>query len=163
MHFSKTLASAALLALPAYAAFPVASVEFQSWESCDVGAPAIGEPKFKASVTATPATCDKTTVNRDWSIDNYSFKAYIDTKDALLCHGVTIWNTDDCSGEPTYFLPFDGSPVAQGQCLPDFLDPGYVSFKLDCFGFPGGPGGPSGGPGIDGPEESADVDGTDGL
>lgn len=135
----------AALALGAQAAFPVASVEFQSWESCDVGAPALGEPKFKAAVSATPVTCDKTTVNRDWSIDYYSFNAHLDTKDALFCHGVTVWNNEDCSGEPVYFLPFEGGPVAQGQCLPDILDPGYVSFKMECFG-PGGLGGP-GGPG----------------
>ena len=121
----------AALALSAQAAFPVASVEFQSWETCDVGAPALGEPKFKAAVSATPVTCDKTTVNRDWSIDNYSFTAHLDTKDALLCSGVTVWNNEDCSGEPIYFLPFEHGPVAQGQCLPDILDPGYVSFKMD--------------------------------
>ncbi|KAJ5883124.1 uncharacterized protein N7473_010010 [Penicillium subrubescens] len=160
MHFSKTLASAALLVLPACAAFPVASVEFQSWETCPVGAPALGEPKFKAAVTATPVTCDKATVNRDWSIDNYAFKAYLDTKDALLCSGVTIWNNDDCSGEPVSFLPFDGEPVVQGQCLPDILDPGYVSFRLECFGFPGGPGFTNGPQVSDGGEES---DGPEGY
>lgn len=115
----------------------MASVEFQSWETCDDGYPAEGTPKFKADITATPATCDKTTVNRDWSIDHYSFKAYLDTKDALMCSGLTVWNNDGCSGEPAYFLPFTGKPVEQGECLPDFLDPGYVSFKLECFG-PGG-------------------------
>ncbi|KAJ5082388.1 hypothetical protein N7532_011431 [Penicillium argentinense] len=143
MHFSKTLTSVAALALGAHAGLPVASVEFQSWESCDVGAPAVGEPKFKTDATATPLTCDKALVNRDWSIDFYSFKAHLDTKDALLCSGVTVWNDDSCSGEPVYFLPFHGEPVAQGQCLPDILDPGYVSFKLECFGH-GGPGGPGG-------------------
>lgn len=119
----------------AQAGFPAASVEFQSWESCDVGAPAFGEPKFKADVTATPATCDKTTVNPDWSIDNYAFKAYLVTEDALMCEGIAIWNNDACSGEPAYFLPFNGLPVVQGQCLPDFLDPGFVSFQLACPGF----------------------------
>lgn len=124
--------------MTALAAFPVASVEFQSWETCDPGYPAIGEPKFKADVTATPATCDKTTVNPDWSIDFYSFKAFMDTKDTLMCEGVTVWNNDACSGQPVYFLPFAGEPVEQGQCLPDFLEPGYVSFQLACHGF-GGP------------------------
>ncbi|KAJ5224889.1 uncharacterized protein N7469_008392 [Penicillium citrinum] len=143
MFFSKTIASVAALAIGAQAAMPVASVEFQSWETCDVGAPAIGEPKFTEAVTATPVTCDKATVNRQWDIDNYSFKAHLDTKDALLCSGVTIWNNDDCSGRPVTFLPFEGGPIAQGQCLPDILDPGYVSFKLECFG---GFGGPEGGP-----------------
>jgi hypothetical protein len=52
------------------------------------------------------------------------------------------------------FLPFDGEPVVQGQCLPDVLDPGYVSFKLECFDFPGGPGGPGG----RGPERSEDLE-----
>lgn len=137
----QTLASAAILALgpmAVQAAFPVASVEFQSWETCDDGYPAVGTPKFKADITATPATCDKTTVNRDWSIDHYSFKAYLDTKDAFLCSGVTVWNNDGCSGEPVYFLPFTGKPVEQGACLPDFLEPGYVSFKLECYGTSGG-------------------------
>ena len=132
----QTLASAALLALPAYAGFPVASVEFQSWETCPVGAPALGEPKFTGGLIATPVTCDKTSVNRAWSIDHYAFKAYLDTKDALLCSGVTIWNNDDCTGEPVSFLPFDGEPVVLSQCLPDILDPGYVSVRLECFGFP---------------------------
>lgn len=131
-----------MMALGAHAAFPVASIEFESWEQCDIGFPVQGEPKFKADVTATPLTCDKTTVNRDWSINNYAFKAFIDTKDALLCHGFTVWNTDDCSGNPWTYVPFDGKPVIEGICLPDSLDPGFVSFKLDCFGFPGGPGGP---------------------
>lgn len=120
--------------MAAQAAFPVASVQFQSWETCEPGYPAVGEPKFKADITATPVTCDKTTVNRDWSIDYFSFKAFMDTKDAELCSGVTVWNNDACSGEPAYFLPFTGRPVEQGQCLPDFLEPGYVSFKLECFG-----------------------------
>lgn len=67
------------------------------------------------------------------------------------------------------FLPFDGEPVVQGQCLPDVLEPGYVSFKLECFGFPGGPGGTGGlggtggpggpgGPGGRGPERSEDLE-----
>ncbi|KAJ5161678.1 hypothetical protein N7492_007070 [Penicillium capsulatum] len=159
MHFSKTI-SAAVLALgpmAAHAAFPVASIQFNSWEQCDVGAPAHGEAKFKADVTATPVTCDKTTVNRDWSINNYSFRTFIDTKDALLCEGVTVWNNDDCSGRPAYFQPLGHGPVTEGQCLSDFLDPGFVSFKLECHGFGGpgagghdGPGGPGAGP--DGPQ-----------
>ncbi|KAJ5450605.1 uncharacterized protein N7458_007054 [Penicillium daleae] len=153
MHFSKTLASAVLLALPAYAALPVASIDFQSWESCPVGAPALGEPKFKAAAIATPVTCDKATVNRDWSIDNYSFTAYLDTKDALLCSGITIWNNDDCTGEPVWFLPFDGEPVVQGQCLPDILDAGYVSFRLECFDFPDGAGFSTGPEISDSPED----------
>ncbi|KAJ5578350.1 uncharacterized protein N7459_007314 [Penicillium hispanicum] len=139
MQLSTALASVAILALgpiAAQASFPVASVEFLSWEECDVGAPALGEPKFKADITTTPATCDKTTVDRDWSIDNYSFRAFHDTKESLLCHGVKVWNNDQCSGEPSYFLPFNGEPVVNGECLPDFLEPTYVSFKLDCFGFP---------------------------
>lgn len=144
------MAALALGPLAVQAAMPIASVEFQSWETCDVGAPALGEPKFKAAITATPATCDKTTVNRDWSIDNYAFKAYLDTKDALLCSGVAVWNNDDCSGHPVTFVPFHGEPVEQGQCLPDILDPGFVSVRLECEGFPGavggagGPGGPGG-------------------
>ncbi|KAJ5738788.1 hypothetical protein N7493_001943 [Penicillium malachiteum] len=135
MHFTTFLASAAMLALgpiAAQAGMPIASVEFQSWETCDVGAPALGEPKFKASITATPVTCDKTTVNRDWSIDKYAFKAILDTKDALFCSGVTVWNNDDCSGTPDYFLPLGDGPVTQGQCLPDFLDAGFVSVRLEC-------------------------------
>lgn len=148
----------ALGPMAAQAAFPVASLEFNSWESCDVGRPAIGEAKFKDDVTATPATCDKTTVNRQWDIDNYSFRAHIDTKDAMLCQGVHIWNNDDCSGETAYFMPFNGRPVVEGLCLPDFLEPGFVSFKLECHGFGGpghgghghGHGGPSG-PGGSGP------------
>ncbi|KAJ5985752.1 hypothetical protein N7499_007956 [Penicillium canescens] len=138
MHFSKTLATVATFAMSAYAAMPVASVDFQSWESCDVGAPVTGQPKFVARVTATPLTCDKTPVNPDWSIDNYSFTAKLATKDAAYCHGVIIWNNDGCSGKPTTFLPFDDSPFAVGKCLPDILDPGYVSFKLACD-FPGAP------------------------
>lgn len=137
----QTLVSAAILALgplAVQAGFPVASVEFQSWESCDVGLPAVGEPTFKADITATPATCDKTTVNRDWNIDNYSFKVYMDTEDTWMCEGVTVWNNDACSGEPAYFLPFTGAPVTQGQCLPEFLEPGFVSVQLSCPGFPGG-------------------------
>jgi hypothetical protein len=122
--------------MTAYAGLPVASIDFLSWEKCDVGHPAIGQPKFSASVTATPLTCDKTTVNRDWSIDNYSFRARLDTKDSIFCHGVTIWNNDGCSGKPVYFQPFDHSPFTEGQCLPDILEPGYVSFKLACEGFP---------------------------
>ncbi|KAJ5937751.1 hypothetical protein N7454_004093 [Penicillium verhagenii] len=136
MHFTTTLVSAAILAV-AHAGLPIASLEFQSWETCDVGVPVHGEPKFKASVTATTVTCDKTTVNRDWSIDNFAFKAYIDTKDALFCNGVHVWNNDNCAGDSDYFMPFDHQPVVQGVCLPDFLDPGFVSFQLDCD-FPGG-------------------------
>ncbi|KAI2701970.1 hypothetical protein CBS147332_7746 [Penicillium roqueforti] len=136
MHFSKTLATAATFAMTVYAGFPVASVSFLSWEKCDIGRPALGEAKFSADVSVTPVTCDKTPVNRDWSIDNYSFRARLDTKDTIFCHGVTIWNNDGCSGEPVYFLPFEHSPFAEGQCLPDILQPGYVSFKLACEGFP---------------------------
>lgn len=136
--------AAAMFALGAHAAFPVASIEFNSWEECDIGIPPKGEAKFKADVTATPLTCDKTTVNRDWSINNYSFRAFLDTKDALLCHGITVWNSDDCSGKPWTYVSFDGEPVVDGVCLPDTLDAGFVSFKLDCFGFPGGPGGAGG-------------------
>ncbi|KAJ5391829.1 hypothetical protein N7509_007319 [Penicillium cosmopolitanum] len=156
MHFSKTLATVAALALGAQAGFPVASIEFQSWEECPVGAPPHGEPKAKESVVATPVTCDKTVVNRDWSVDHYSFTAHLDTKDALLCSGVTVWNSEDCSGKPIYFLPFEGGPVAQGQCLPDILDPTYVSFKMSCFDGLGGvegPGGPDG--------SGGDADGSD--
>jgi hypothetical protein len=124
--------------MTAYAGMPVASVQFNSWETCDVGVPTHGQPKFTADVTATPLTCDKTTVNRDWSIDNYSFSAHLDTKDTLFCSGVVIWNNDGCSGKPVHFLPFHHSPIAEGQCLPDILDPGYVSFKLACEGLPFG-------------------------
>jgi hypothetical protein len=124
--------------MTAYAALPVASIEFLSWESCDVGAPALGQSKFSADVTATPVTCDKTTVNRDWSIDNYSFRARLDTKDALFCSGVAIWNNDGCSGRPDHFLPFNYSPIAEGECIPDILEPGYVSVKLICEGYPEG-------------------------
>lgn len=124
--------------MTAYAGLPVASIQFQSWEKCDIGLPAGGEPKFTADVIATPVTCDKTIVNRDWSIENYSFNAHLDTKDSIFCHGVTIWNNDGCSGTPDYFLPFNHSPFVEGQCLPDFLEPGYVSFKLACEGFPTG-------------------------
>lgn len=119
-----------------YAGFPVASVSFQSWEKCDVGHPALGEPKFSVDVSVTPATCDKTTVNRDWSINNYSFHARMDTKDTSSCHGVIVWNNDGCSGEPVHFLPFQHGPFSEGQCLPDILEPGFVSFKLACPGFP---------------------------
>lgn len=112
------------------------SLDFQSWESCDVGAPARGEPKFKAQLVATSVTCEKTTVNRDWSIDNYSFKAYLATKESVFCSGIHVWNNADCSGEDAYFMPLDGKPVVEGICLPDFLDPGFVSFKLEC-GYPG--------------------------
>ncbi|KAJ5627750.1 hypothetical protein N7490_009978 [Penicillium lividum] len=146
MHFSTTLISATLLAV-AHAGLPIASIDFQSWESCDVGLPVQGEPKFKASLTATTVTCEKTTVNRDWSIDNYAFKAYIDTKEALWCSGVSVWNNADCSGNVDYFMPLDHEPVTEGVCLPDFLDAGFVSFKLEC-GFPS-----PGGLGIKGPEE----------
>ena len=121
--------------IAAHAAYPVATVEFSSWEQCDLGVPALGEAKTKTQITATPATCDKTAVSRDWSVDYYSFRAFPDTKDALLCRGVEVWNNDDCSGQPSYFLPFNGEPVVNGECLPDFLDPTYVSIKLDCFGF----------------------------
>ncbi|CAG7993172.1 unnamed protein product [Penicillium salamii] len=137
MHFTKTLASVAALSMTAYAAVPVASVQLQSWEQCDIGFPALGEPKFTADVAVTPLTCDKTTLNRDWSINNWSFKAHLDTKDAQLCRGVVIWNNEGCTGKPVHFLPFDHhSPIAEGQCLPDTLEPGYVSFKLACDEFP---------------------------
>lgn len=155
----QTLASVAVFALGVHAGFPVASVEFQSWEECPAG-PGQGEPKAKESVVATPVTCDKTPVNRDWSVDHYSFTAHLDTKDALLCSGVTIWNNEDCSGDPVYFLPFEGGPVAEGQCLPDILDPTYVSMKMDCFGGLGGPGGPGG---SEGPDDSEGPDSSDGL
>ncbi|KAJ5499542.1 hypothetical protein LT330_000411 [Penicillium expansum] len=135
MHFSKTLATAATFAMTVYAGFPVASVSFQSWEKCDIGYPTLGEPKFSVDVAVTPATCDKTTVNRDWSINNYAFKARLDTKDTAFCQGVIIWNNEGCSGEPVHFLPFNHSPFAEGQCIPDILDPGFVSFKLACAGF----------------------------
>ncbi|KAJ5351262.1 hypothetical protein N7541_002061 [Penicillium brevicompactum] len=137
MHFTKTLASVAAFSMTAYAALPVASIEFQSWEQCDIGAPATGTPKFTADITATPVTCDKTPVNREWSINNYAFKAHLDTKDAHLCHGLIVWNNDGCSGKPKHFVPFGGFGEAiEGTCLPDDLDTGYVSFKLACEGFP---------------------------
>jgi hypothetical protein len=122
--------------MTAYAAVPAASVEFLSWEKCDVGAPARGQAKFSADVTATPLTCDKTPVNRDWSIDNYSFRARLATKDAFFCQGVIVWNNDGCSGEPAAFVPFHHEPVVEGECLPDIFEPGYVSFKLACEGYP---------------------------
>lgn len=109
--------------MAAQAAFPVASVEFQSWETCDDGYPAVGTPKFKADITANPATCDKTPVNRDWSIDHYSFKSYLDTKDALMCSGVTVWNNDGCSGEPAYFLPFTAGPSSRAHVSLTSLSP----------------------------------------
>lgn len=123
--------------MTAYAGLPVASIEFLSWEKCDVGHPANGHAKFSADVTATPVTCDKTTVNRDWSIDNYSFRVHLDTKDAAFCHGVTIWNNDGCAGEPAHFQPLSHGPFTEGQCLPDIFEPGFLSFKLACGGFPG--------------------------
>ncbi|KAJ5987490.1 hypothetical protein N7451_011855 [Penicillium sp. IBT 35674x] len=135
MRFSTTLVSAALLAV-AQAGVPAVSLEFQSWESCDIGAPARGEPKSKANLVATSVTCEKTTVNRDWSIDHYSFKAYLATKESVFCSGIHVWNNADCSGDDDYFMPLSGEPVVQGVCLPDFLDPGFVSFKLEC-GYPG--------------------------
>jgi hypothetical protein len=88
-------------------------------------------------VVATPLTCDNTRVNRDWDVNNYSFSANLIGDDSVWCSGVTLWNNDDCSGEPVYELPFEDSPFAEAQCLPDFLEPGFVSFKLNCFGFPG--------------------------
>ncbi|CAI7597307.1 unnamed protein product [Penicillium glandicola] len=135
MHFSKTLATAATFAMTAYAGFPVASVFFLSWEKCDVGHPALGEPKSSAEVSTTPVTCDATPVSHDWSVDNYSFRARVDTKDAGICHGVLVWNNEYCSGDPVHFLPFHNSPLIEGQCLADILDPGFVSFKLACDGF----------------------------
>lgn len=164
-----------MLAIGANAAFPVASIEFQSWEAgkgCEAGLPAHGEPKLEAHLTATPMTCDKAPLASQWDVDFYSFKAHLDTKDALLCEGASFFNTDDCSGndeissrfwifidsfigELKYFLPFHGSPVEQGVCLPEGLfDPGYLSVKLICEGFggpaAGGPGGPGGHDGPDG-------------
>ncbi|CEO59364.1 hypothetical protein PMG11_04041 [Penicillium brasilianum] len=156
MYFSKILASAALLVLPAYAGFPVASVDFQAWESCPAGASAPGEPKGNDGVIATPVTCDKAAVKRDWSIDYYSFRAYLDTKDAFLCSGVTVWNNEDCTGKPFYFLPFEGEPVVQGQCLPDIFDGGYVSVRLECFGFSDGPESSYGPESSNSPENSYD-------
>lgn len=168
MQFSKTLVSLVALALGASAGVPVASIEFQSWEDgkgCEPGYPAHGEPKFKASITATPLTCDKTTVNRQWDIDEYSFKAALVTKDAFLCEGVSVYNTDDCSGkgelssqfwafidsfigEVKYFLPFHGSPVEEGVCIPEgIFDPGFLSVRLECPGFAGGAGAGPEGPG----------------
>ncbi|KAJ5468133.1 hypothetical protein N7475_005885 [Penicillium sp. IBT 31633x] len=138
MHFSKTLSTVAIFAMTAYAGLPAASVEFLSWESCPVGHPAHSEPKFSAEVVATPITCDKTTINPDWSIDNYSFRVHLDTKEAAFCHGVTIWNNDDCSGRPAYFQPLGHSPFTEGQCLPAIFEPGFISFKLACEGFPRG-------------------------
>lgn len=122
-----------MLILPVYAGFPVVSIEFQSYESCPVGRPAMGVTKSTAQLTSTPLSCDKTTVNRDWDVNNYAFKATMNTKDAYKCAGVTVWNNDDCTGEPVYFLPFDGNTEVQGQCLPDFLEPGFVSFRTECW------------------------------
>jgi hypothetical protein len=129
-------------------------VDFQSWEACPAGAPAQGEPKGEDGVIATPVTCDKAAVKRDWSIDYYSFRAHLDTKDAFLCSGVTVWNNEDCTGKPFYFLPFDDEPVVQGQCLPDIFDGDYVSVRLECFGFSGGPGDSSDAGSFAGPESS---------
>ncbi|KAJ5204651.1 uncharacterized protein N7498_005530 [Penicillium cinerascens] len=142
MQFSKTLVSLVALALGANAGVPVASVELQSWEAgngCDAGYPAHGEPMFKAAITATSITCDKTTINRQWNVDFYSLKAVLDTKDAFLCEGVSVFNTDDCSGELKYFLPFHGSPIEQGVCISEAIfDPGFLSVRLECPGFAGG-------------------------
>ncbi|KAJ5773505.1 hypothetical protein N7457_008401 [Penicillium paradoxum] len=137
MHFSKTLITAATFAMTAYAGLPVASIEFLSWEQCNVGHSAHGEAKFSADVAANPLTCEKTTINSDWSIDSYSFRARLDTKDAALCHGVAVWNNDDCTGKPVHFQPFHHGPLTEGRCIPDILEPGFVSFKLACPGFPG--------------------------
>ncbi|KAJ5314480.1 Sfi1 spindle body [Penicillium atrosanguineum] len=139
MQFSKTLVSLAALALGAQAGMPIASVEFQSWEeNCPIGYPPNGEPKFKAALTATPATCDKATVNRQWDIDYYSIKAILDTKDAFLCEGIEVYNTDDCSGDVKYWVPFTHSPVEQGICAPyDSLDPGFLSVRLICSRYGG--------------------------
>ncbi|KAF7717477.1 Uncharacterized protein PECH_004721 [Penicillium ucsense] len=136
MHFTQTILSAAMLILPAYAGFPVVNLEFQSYESCPVGypgQPATGVPKSVVSMTSTPLSCDKTTVNRDWDVNNYAFKATMDTKDAYKCAGVSIWNNDDCTGEPVFFLPFDGQTEVQGQCLPDMLELGFISFQTECY------------------------------
>ncbi|KAJ5901868.1 hypothetical protein N7495_002396 [Penicillium taxi] len=135
MHFSTTFASAAMLVLGARAALPVASIEFQSWSDCPAGDLADGKPVSVAEVATTPVTCDKTPVSRQWNVDFFSFKALMDTKEAKLCSGVYAWNNDDCSGEPWSFLPFDGEGVVQGQCLPDSLDPTYLSFQLSCYGY----------------------------
>ncbi|KAJ5833877.1 hypothetical protein N7474_002188 [Penicillium riverlandense] len=140
MHFSQTFAAAAVLALgpmTVLAGFPVATVEFQTWESCDVGAPAIGEPKSTRQVSVTSLTCGHTSVDRDWSVNNYSFSAHLIGDDSGCCSSVSVWNNDDCSDEPVYELPFEHGPFAEPQCLPEFLEPGFVSFKLNCFEFPG--------------------------
>lgn len=103
MQFSKkTLISLVALALGTNAGVPIVSVELQSWEAgkgCDAGYPAHGEPKFKAAITASPFSCDKTTVNRQWDVDLFSLKGYMDTKEAFFCQGVEVYNTDDCSGK----------------------------------------------------------------
>ncbi|KAJ5676817.1 uncharacterized protein N7477_002450 [Penicillium maclennaniae] len=134
MQFSKTLVSLAALALGAHAAMPIVSVELQSWEgNCPAGYHPNGAPKFKAALTATPATCDKAPVNRQWDIDFFSLKAVPDTKDAFLCEGIEVYNTDDCSGDVKYWLPFTDSAVEQGICAPyDNLDHTYLSVKLIC-------------------------------
>ncbi|KAJ5126832.1 hypothetical protein N7448_007611 [Penicillium atrosanguineum] len=134
MQFSKiqTLVSLAALALGAQAGMPIASRTALS------GTPPNGEPKFKAALTATPATCDKATVNRQWDIDYYSIKAILDTKDAFLCEGIEVYNTDDCSGDVKYWVPFTHSPVEQGICAPyDSLDPGFLSVRLICSRYGG--------------------------
>jgi hypothetical protein len=133
------------------------SLEFQSWETCDIGAPAQGQPKSSASLVATSVTCEKTTVNLDWSVDHYSFKAHLATKESVFCSGIYVWNNADCSGDIDYFMPLDHKPVVQGVCLPDFLDPGFVSFKLECghAGFPGGELGPGGAGGEGGDADDA--------
>ncbi|CAL5871671.1 uncharacterized protein PFLUO_LOCUS5924 [Penicillium psychrofluorescens] len=140
MHFSQTFAAAAILALgpmTVLAGFPVAIVQFQTWETCDVGAPALGEPTSQMQVSTTPLTCANTPVNRDWNVDNYSFSADLIGHYSGWCSGVIVWNNEDCSGEPVYEVLFEDGPFAEPVCLPDFLEPGFVSFKLDCEGFHG--------------------------
>jgi hypothetical protein len=121
--------------MSAYAALPVASVDFLSWEKCDVGCPATGEPKFSAPVTATSVTCDKLPVNRDWSIDYHSFRVHLDTEAARWCSGVEVWNNEGCAGKPDIFVPLDGERDVNGLCLPDTLEPTFISFKLACEEF----------------------------
>lgn len=108
-----------MLAIGANAAFPVASIEFQSWEAgkgCQAGLPAHDEPKLEAHLTATPMTCDKAPLASQWDVDFYSFKAYLDTKTTFLCHGVEVYNTDDCSGE-LYFLATWTFPTLAPPCF----------------------------------------------
>ncbi|KAJ5434607.1 hypothetical protein N7491_005202 [Penicillium cf. griseofulvum] len=138
MHFSKSLATAATLAMTVYAGFPVARVTLLSWEGCSVGRPTLGEPKYTTEASVNPLICDRAPVNRDWTIDNFSFNVHMATKDTAFCYGMTVWNNDNCSGKPVHFQPFQSSysPLIEGKCLPDILDPGFVSFKLACEGFP---------------------------